>query len=290
MNTRIIRKDQMRAATRFPLIGRIRCGEKRKSNSTGKEYPVSLDYFKATGDYAAKFEEVYPGKPDTIQVIFISDDDSQSCFEQWDGRDPEGRKAGYGDGENWYIFNPGTNQYDHTKDQELVKKVSEERQIKWKPVLTLNFLIPKIRGVFGIWQFQTSGDKSSTIAITSVYDEIKAQAGTVVNVPFDLTVKKVKSNKPGSKSVYPVVNLIPNISHENMEQLRQFMSHGIDVKRIGILTEENLRSLPAPEEDAEAIPVATDEDTSQERSPENGAKNEPPEGTLFEVKEGDPID
>lgn len=286
MQTRIIRKDNLRPATRFPLIGRIRCGEKRM-NSQGKEYPVSLDHFKATGDYASKFEEAYPGKPDTIQVIFISDDDAQSCFEQWDGRDPEGRKAGYGDGENWYIFNPGTNEYDMTQNQDLVKKVSTERNIKWKPVLTLNFLIPAIKGIFGVWQFQTSGDKSSVVAITSVYDEIKLQAGTVVNIPFDLKVKKVKSNKPGSKSVYPVVNLVPNISSKNMEQLRAFMEHGIDIKKIGMLTEEKLASLPAKSNDLETMSPAEEAIYVQEEKSRNSASMEAgeeiPEGTLFDI-------
>lgn len=287
MNSRIVRKDNVRAATRFPLIGRIRCGEKRKGNG-GKEYPVSLDYFKATGDYAAKFEEAYPGKPDTIQVIFISDDDTQSCYEQWDGRDAEGRRAGYGDGQTYYLYNPGTGEYDPTQDKDTVAQISKERGIKWKPVLTLNFLIPAIRGVFGIWQFQTSGDKSSTIAITSVYDEIKTQAGTVINIPFDLNVKKVKSNKPGSKSVYPVVNLVPNISHENMEQLRQFMSHGLDVKRIGMLTEEKLAALPEKRDDVETLSPAEERILHEAaKSQETGAVPGPPLGTTFEVKPGE---
>ena len=282
MNSRIIRKDSIRASTRFPLIGRIRCGEKRKKPGGG-EYPVSLDYFKATGDYASKFNEAYPDKPSTIQVIFISDDNMQSCFEQFDGRDEQGRRAGYGDGETFWIYNNGSGEYDPTQDRSKVEQISKERKIKWKPVLTINFLIPAIKGVFGIWQFQTSGDKSSSIAIASVYDEIKAQAGTVINIPFDLTVKKVTSNKPGSKSVYPVVNLVPNISHENMEQLRKFMEHGLDIKKIGMLTEDRLASLPAPEDDAPIIEAVEEEDTPEERKTEDGANIEPPKGTLFKV-------
>ena len=285
MNTRITRKDTTRAATRLPQIGKIRVGEKRQG--ANGEYPVSLDYFKATGDYAAKFQEAYPGKPNTIQIIFISDDDGQSCYEQWDGRDPQGRRAGYGDGKTWYLFNPGTQAYDPTEDQELVTKISQERQIRWKPVLTLNFLIPAIKGVFGVWQFQTSGDKSSTIAITSVYDEIKAQAGTVINIPFDLKVKKVKSNKPGSTSVYPVVNLVPNISTENMEQLRNFMEHGIDMKKIGMLTEEKLAALPEKQElnpeEVRAFHGSGEIQEAEEIPPDA------PPGTVFSVKPGEKL-
>jgi len=103
-NSRIIRKTSGQPATRLPLIGNVRIGEKRKSQKTGKEYPVSLDYFIATGDYAAKFNEAYPDKPTKIQIVFISDDNFQSCFEEWDGRNNEGRRSGYGDGETFHLW------------------------------------------------------------------------------------------------------------------------------------------------------------------------------------------
>jgi len=101
-NSRILRQNIPAQNTRLPLIGRIRCGEKR-INSAGKEYPVSLDYFVATGSYASKFDEVYT-KPERIQIVFISDDDFQSCYEEWDGRDKEGRRAGYGDGVTYWLW------------------------------------------------------------------------------------------------------------------------------------------------------------------------------------------
>ena len=283
--SRIIR-ESARARTRFPLIGKIRCGEKRLSEKSGKEYPVSLDYFKATGDYAAKFTEAYPGKPNNVQIVFISHDDWESCYEEYDARDSEGRRAGYGDGENFFLWDPKTNEYEPTQDKEVVKDYSEKNGLKWRPVLTLNFLIPKIRGVFGVWQFQTGGDKSSITAIRSVYDELKAQAGTVVNVPFDLTVKKVTSNRPGSKSVYPVVNIVPNISADNIEQLRAFFETGQDIKRLGMLTEEKMQALGEPEKahtgDGKKY-LSQHEAIDVEAELENQAKETPPrpDGKLF---------
>jgi len=271
--SRIIRKNGGQSISRLPLIGNIRIGEKRQS-SAGKEYPVSLDYFKATGDYAGKFYEVYEEKPNKVQIVFVSDDDFQSCYEEWDGRDGEGRRAGYGDGETYWLWNG--KEYAETSDKEKVKRISQEKGIKWKPVLTLHFIIPAIRGVFGCWKFSTSGDKSSMIAIREMYDEIKAQAGTVVNIPFDLTVKKVKGNKPGDKSVFPVVNLVPNISSENMEQLRGFMEAGMDMKRIGMITEQKLAALPQKSDDVEIL-SPTEEKVHKE------ASIEPPAGTLFKV-------
>jgi hypothetical protein len=241
-NSRILRQNIPAQNTRLPLIGRIRCGEKR-TNSAGKEYPVSLDYFVATGSYAAKFDEVY-NKPDRIQVVFISDDDFQSCYEEWDGRDKEGRRAGYGDGVNYWLWDfTNKEEYKQTTDRNEILEFSKRHNIKWRQVLTINFIIPAIKGVFGVWQFQTGGDKSSIGAIRNTFDEIKEQAGTIVNIPFDLTVKKVTSNKPEAKSVYPVVSLIPNISAENMETLRAFFEAGLDIRKQGILNEQKLTAL-----------------------------------------------
>ena len=137
---------------RLPLIGNIRIGEKRK-NSQGKEYPVSLDYFKATGEYAVKFDEAFPEKPTKIQIVFISDEDWQSCFEEWDGRDPEGRRAGYGDGETFWLWDG--KEYQETGNREEVDRYSKKHDVKWKPVLTLQFVIPAISGIFGCWRFTT---------------------------------------------------------------------------------------------------------------------------------------
>jgi hypothetical protein len=94
-----------------------------------------------------------------------------------------------------------------------------------------------------VWQLQTGGDKSSINAIRNTFDEIKEMAGTVVNIPFDLVVKKVTSNKPEAKSVYPVISLVPNISSENMEVLRKFFEAGLDIKKEGMLNEQKLTAL-----------------------------------------------
>jgi hypothetical protein len=238
-----VRQNLPAQNTRLPLIGKIRIGEKR-TNSAGKEYPVSLDHFIATGSYAGKFAEVYD-KPDRIQIVFVSDDDFQSCYEEWDGRDPQGRRAGYGDGETYYLWNYAGDkgEYVATKSREDVAAFSKQHTVRWRQVLTINFVIPAIKGVFGVWQLQTGGDKSSINAIRNTYDEIKEMAGTIVNIPFDLCVKKATSNKPEAKTSYPVITLVPNLSAENMERLRAFFEAGLDIKRQGILNENKLNAL-----------------------------------------------
>ena len=268
-NSRIVRSNIPAQNTRLPLIGKIRIGEKRK-NASGVEYPVSLDYFIATGAYASKFNEVFE-KPTRVQIVFISDDDFQSCYEEWDGRDEQGRRAGYGDGQTYYLWNYAgiKGEYTECKDRETVAAFSKKHTVKWRQVLTINFVIPAIKGVFGVWQLQTGGDKSSINAIRNTYDEIKEVAGTIVNIPFDLCVKKATSNKPDTKSVYPVISLVPNLSAENMETLRSFFEAGLDIKRQGILTEHKLNALQehtinvieseqASNEPAQAAEIITD--------------------------------
>lgn len=233
----------------LPIIGNIRIGEKRQPQGGGKEYPVSLDYFKPVGDYAKLFTDEYGEKPKKIQVIFISDDNNHSCLEEYEARDAQGKRAGYGDGETYYLYDEKKEDYvayksDDEKDKEYVKKFTKDNKLEWKVILTLFFIIPKIKGVFGVWKFQTKGVKSSVEQIINAFDMIKENAGTVINIPFDLVVEKVKSQKPNSKSVFPVVNLVPNIGKENLEIVAGFMSQGGNIKQLGMLTDEKIKQLP----------------------------------------------
>lgn len=261
-NGRIQRDNIPAQNTRLPLIGKIKVGMKNE-----KGLPVSLDYFRATGSYASKFYEVYPEKPDRVQIIFISDDNIQSCYEEWDGRDKEGRRAGYGDGVEYYLWDYQAKDYRMTTSKDEVAKFSRDNKIRWRQILTINFIIPAIKGVFGMWQLQTGGDKTSINAIRNTFDEIKELAGTVVNIPFDLCVKKVTSNKPEAKSSYPVVTLIPNISQENIEILRQYLQTGLDIKRQGILSQEKLLSLGAHQDEVIDIVASEPDDPEEKESP-----------------------
>ena len=245
-----IKRDTPIATPPLPIIGNIRIGEKRNNGSGGKDYPVSLDYFKPTGDFAKLFTDAYGDKPNKIQVIFISNDNVQSCHEEYDARDAAGRRAGYGDGETFYLYDLKKEEYIEYKPnkepthKEFMTKYTKDNKLVWKVVLTLHFIIPKIKGVFGVWRFQTRGSKSSIQQIISVFDMIKNSAGTIVNIPFDMVVEKVKSQKPENKSVFPVVKLIPNITQDNLDIVRGFLQHGGNVMQIGMLTDEKIKEIP----------------------------------------------
>jgi hypothetical protein len=251
-----IKRNAPTASLPLPLIGKIKIGEKKEGKG-GREYPVSLDYFKATGDYAQMFFNEFGDKPNRIQIIFATDDNRHSCLEEYDARDPEGRRAGYGNGVDIYLFEANEQhpekgeykKYNADNDKAYIKNYTAEHKLKWSVVLTLHFIIPAIRGVFGLWRFQTRGSKSSIGQIVQAFDNVKEAAGTIINIPFDISVAKVKSQKPGSKSVFPVVSLIPNIGTDNLELVHNYLKQGGDIRKAGMLSGEKIELLEAPKKE-----------------------------------------
>ena len=238
-----IKNRNIQQKTPLPIVGKIRVGEKTKNNQ-GKEYPISLDYFKATGNYATLFTEIYGEKPNQIQIIFITDDDKVSCHEEWEGREKKtGNLAGTSDGESFRLWNYQNERYEIFTDKDYLKKYTEEHGIQWSVILTLNFIVPKIKGVFGMWQLQTKGTKSSIENIINTYDSLKEHAGTICNIPFDLQVQKVTGQKPGQKRKYPVISLVPHISAKNVEMVRNFLEGGGEINKLGMLTDEKINQL-----------------------------------------------
>jgi hypothetical protein len=224
---------------KLPIVGKIRVGEKR-ANGNGVEYPVSLDYFKAVGDYSTKFHDTFGEKPTTFGIVFISDDPAQSCNERYELRDKKtGDLLGSGDGVNFKIFNPDNKEYEDfiADSEEQKKKLADYTKTfangsQWSVILTIEFVIPKISTVMGLWKLETKGVLSSIPNIRDTFDEVQKQAGTVVNIPFDLQIKKVKSQRPGDKRLYPVVALIPNVGADKIDEVNQFLQQGNNLKDI----------------------------------------------------------
>ena len=226
----------------LPRIGKIKVGELVERN--GKTFPQSLDYFRATGKYASHFHKVYGDKPNQITIVFVTDNLDVACDEEYHLRDKAGGLYGRGDGETFRIWNgeiedyvtATTSDYPNLMDQAEKKSKSPQG---WQAVLTLRFIIPTIPGVVGMWELQTKGERSSLPQIRDAFDFVRDWAGTVVNIPFNLTVEKVKSQRPGSKSKFPVIQLIPNVTKENMEMVRNALSDGYDVKEVKQLLSNN---------------------------------------------------
>lgn len=208
----------------LPRVGTIKIGFKDE-----RGLPRSVDYFIPTGKYASLFTKAYGEKPQTIQVVFPDDDPAKVCNERYEYRDDEGRLLATGDGETFQIWN-GKEYQEVSIEQSpnLMKSVEKRHPNKlyqktgegWQIILTLNFIIPCVRGIAGVWQFSTKGTASTIPNIRNVFDAMLELKGYCKGVIFDLSVQYAKSQKPGDKSRYPVVSLVPNESEENIRMIK----------------------------------------------------------------------
>lgn len=202
----------------FPVVGKVKCGMKSE-----KGYPMSVDYFVASGNYAPLFTQAYGEKPTTIQIVFPSDDPELVCREEYILRDNAGKLVSSGDGVNFRTWSEKQKKYiDVTTEEQpnLMEMLASHYKQEWKVTLTLNFILPLVRGVMGCWQFQTKGSASTIPQVRDTFDAMLSRNGRVAGVVFDLSVVMHKSQKPGDSSRYPVVSLIPNESEPNLRAVK----------------------------------------------------------------------
>jgi hypothetical protein len=237
LNSALPETAQMQAT--IPIIGTISVGDKR-TTAAGKEYPVSLDFFRATGRYASYFTDVYGPTPSSIQIIFPGNEVREYCNCAYTFRDRGGRLLAEGDGQSWkvwsrqkgeYVFGPWS--YDIIKERFPDATDSIE--------LRLKFLMPRVNNIYGLWKFTSRARHSTIPQITAMFDKVLSEVGYVQNIPFELSVEKVKSNKPDSNNTFPVVKLIPVLSPENIAMLAEFYEAGQNIR--GMITAEKIEQL-----------------------------------------------
>lgn len=224
---RIYRPEQGTGIPEFPEIGRLHIG-KKQTGQNGREYPVSVDYFIPSGKYSGMFTDALGEKPQTIQVIFPSDDAGKVCNERYEYRDSAGALVASGDGKIFKVWN-GKKYAEYSVDDypDIMEQIAEKNPTKkgvenWDVVLTLRVIIPAVPGVVGVWQFSTKGRASSVRNIRESFDGVQMMRGTVTGTVFDLSVKFHKSNKPGENSRYPVVSLVAN--DNRIQEIRDAMA------------------------------------------------------------------
>ena len=226
MNGRIITRPGTESPRlKFPRIGKIKIGMKN-----AKGFPQSVDYFISTGKYAGLFTQAYGDKPQTIQIVFPDDDPATVCREVYEYRDDSGRLIATGDGETFKVWN-GSRYEEMTRTQyphimESIGKRYPNKEYKktgdgWRVRLTLNFIIPMVRGVVGVWTFETNGNASTIPQITDAFDTMLIERGFAKGIIFDLNVKFATTQKPGDNSRYPVVSLVANESAENIARIKR---------------------------------------------------------------------
>lgn len=214
-------------------IGKIKTGYKHPE----KGYPVSTDYFMADGKYAAMFIEAYGQKPQSIQIVFISDDPAEVCNEYWEYRDKKGKTFARGDGWRYEVWDGKRFAERYTEQSEdpdikineklivpdIREKVEElcPSEKGWQVTLKMKFLIPAVRGVMGYFEYNTKGAASTIIQITNVFDTMLENRGFVKGIIFDLNVEFVTNDNPGEKKKFPVVTLVPNMSERNIKMVNE---------------------------------------------------------------------
>ena len=209
----------------LPEIGRLKIGKKVKSER-GTEYPTSVDYFIPTGKYAGLFTKALGEKPQTIAIVFPSDEPAIVCNERFEYRNDKGELVARGDGRifevwNGHLYAP----YSVVDYPDIMEKIAHryptKRADNWDETLTLQFIVPAVRGVVGLWKFTTKGKASSIRNIRESFDAVQLMRGTVCKTVFDLSVQFAKSNKPDTNSKYPIVSLVAN--DNRVAEIRQML-------------------------------------------------------------------
>lgn len=225
MTGRIASRKQENSASTLPEVGKIKIGIKHEQ----KGYPMSLDYFRATGNYANEFNAVYGDKPKKLSIAFISDNIEEVCnqrFESW----VSGKRYGWGDGVNFTVFDKTVGE--KGSYVEVAADDARVKALKWDETLTLRFVLLNMPGLMGYWSFVS---KAKTVTIPSVvksFDFVRERAGSIVGFPFNLLVEKKTGYNPGEAKNYPVVSLVPNFTEESIEQVRKYLDTGGAMSRL----------------------------------------------------------
>lgn len=236
------RKTEVSAST-LPEVGKIKIGIKNEQ----KGYPMSLDYFRPTGNYANEFNNIYGDKPRKLTVAFISDDLNEVCNERYECWD-KGKRWGWGDGNTFTVWD-GQKYAENiaTGDPLLQGK-------KWEIMLTLRFVLLDMKGIMGYWSFSTKAKQTTIPTVVKAFDYVRERANTIVGFPFNLIVEKKTGYNPGEARNYPVVSLVPNFSDESIEKVAQYLETGGNVAKLNarMIQAGELKQLAAGEGNKDA--------------------------------------
>lgn len=202
---------------RLPRLGKIRLGEKKVSKKTGKEYPISLDYFVVPEEVKA----VYGDKPRQLDVMFPTDDE-EIIFPQHYKR--YGKQKGLickGDGED------AVRMTDDGRMQEIAcpgKDCKYFQKGECRAIGNLHVWLWKVPGL-GIYQIDTSSI-NSILNINGAIHTIKGIFGRIRWIPLVLTVQMqethplVEDKETGGHrrmaTIVPVMNLTAQVSVEQL--------------------------------------------------------------------------
>ena len=227
MTGRIQSRKSESAASTLPEIGKVKIGEKAPNGN----YPRSLDYFKPTGNFANEFTMKYGDKPTRLSVCFISDDLNEVCnerFESW----VKGKRWGWGDGSLFSVWDATALEGKGTYVHGLPASDPRVKALKWDVMLTLRFVLLELKGIMGVWRFETKAKATTIPSIVKAFDYVKERANTIVGFPFSLVVERKTGYNPGEVKSYSSVSLIPNFSEDAITLIRDYVEQGGNINKI----------------------------------------------------------
>ncbi len=194
-------------------------------------YPQSVDYFIPTGKYAGLFTQAYGEKPQTIQIVFPDDDPTKVCNERYEYRDDDGRLIAAGDGETFQVWdgkkvrnidNGGIPEFDVGNYQALPqseKQAGRTRRLG-------NYVDIEFYCTVGTWRCRgmavfNKGYGVHNPANPGNIRRYVGRTGICKGIIFDLNVQFATTQKPGDRSRFPVVSLVPNESADNVLKVRK---------------------------------------------------------------------
>lgn len=210
---------------RLPRLGKIRLGEKRKSEKSGKEYPAALDYMNV--EDAPGVKEVYGDKPTELDVMFPVEDQDVFFPQALKAYRASGLFCKSDDGQTAVRVRVGPGEGGAVQDkqgEDFIKAKGLDVAVgdmfelpcphqscpfyesdKCKPIGRLLFMLPKVPR-FGVYEITTSS-RNSMIGVNSYLDAIRAVAGRVSMVPLKLRLVPMETQADGKKKTIHVLEL-----------------------------------------------------------------------------------
>ena len=216
---------------RLPRVGKIHLGEKRVSERSGREYPVATDYFVCPPEV----EEVVGRQPTALNIIFPSDDHEQVMPTYYKAYSNVRGKVCQGDGETarrlvdvdamhrddatgeifypvagrdtkraeWQtgIPCPGMDCPYYARNPDATQKLCRE-------IMNLMFVLADVPGL-GVWQLDTSS-YHGIVNLHSGLEFARAAFGSVVGIPFRLSLEPMEVAPDGMKKTVQVLHLRSN--------------------------------------------------------------------------------
>lgn len=203
--------DGLSDKRRFQRLGKLRLGEKRISERTQKEHPVTLDHFKCSDDDGS-FHKLFGAEPRRLGIVFPYNT-PDLIFPHFRENWTKGGLKCKGDG----VRCEQTLEDGQRVENECAgNECAETKANHCKPVGHLRFFIPSL-SLSGYYQVSTSS-YNSIVNINSALELAFLRFKQLQNIPFILEVRMNEVEVEGKKKKIPVCYLMVN--EESVRKLK----------------------------------------------------------------------